>query len=51
MKSKIESLQKHDKDLLLLVDSDDGIFGFKNELLSSDDDEVLEFHFESIDEI
>ena len=46
MESKTETLQKHYKDLLLLEDSDDGIFDFKNELLSSDEDEVLEFHFE-----
>ncbi|SHG09597.1 HEAT repeat domain-containing protein [Pedobacter caeni] len=45
MKSKIESLQKHYKELLLLEDSDDGIFDFKDELLSSDEEEVLEFHF------
>ena len=46
MKSKTKILQKHYKDLLLLEDSDDGIFDFKSELLSSDADEVLEFHFE-----
>lgn len=48
--TKIESLQKHYKELILLEDSDDGIFEFKSELLSSDDDDVLEFHFKILED-
>lgn len=48
--TKIESLQKHYKELILLEDSDDGIFEFKDELLSSDDEDVLEFHFKILED-
>jgi macrodomain Ter protein organizer (MatP/YcbG family) len=48
MKSRIESLQKRYKELLLLEDPDDLIFDFKEELLSSDSPEFLEFHYRVI---
>ena len=47
-KTKIESLQKHYKALLLLVDPYEKIFDFKEELLSSDSPDFLEFHYRII---
>lgn len=42
---KLLELEKMYQDLLKMEDTDDGIFDFKDALLSSDREEVLNFHF------
>lgn len=43
---ELEKLKKMYHDLLKMEDTDDGIFDFKDALLSSDTEEILKFHFD-----
>ncbi|WP_055446379.1 HEAT repeat domain-containing protein [Lacinutrix mariniflava] len=47
---KIDELKIKYKELLSLEDSDDGIFEFKKLLLESDEDEIIQFHIDILND-